>query len=135
MEYMDMWPSDHRPILLSFSYELNDRGHGRFYFDKRMIGKDGIEEAVKRSWNIGEHSENQSLMDRLANCRKELSRWKKNVLFNSKTRIQKLQQALEKEIAKTFPTFVAGRLPSDNIVVAHEMVHSLRTKTSVSKEF
>ncbi|KAG5394912.1 hypothetical protein IGI04_024875 [Brassica rapa subsp. trilocularis] len=75
MEYMDMWPSDHRPILLSFSYELNDRGHGRFYFDKRMIGKDGIEEAVKRSWNIGEHSENQSLMDRLANCRKELSRW------------------------------------------------------------
>ena len=120
MEYMDMWPSDHRPILLSFSYELNDRGHGRFYFDKRMIGKDGIEEAVKRSWNIGEHSENQSLMDRLANCRKELSRWKKNVLFNSKTRIQKLQQALEKEIAKTFPSVRSMKRLKLQLAEAHK---------------
>lgn len=42
-------------------------------------------------------------MDRLTRCRTELSRWKKNVLFNSKTKIQKLQQQLEKEIAKIFP--------------------------------
>ncbi|KAJ4901556.1 Uncharacterized protein Rs2_15507 [Raphanus sativus] len=50
MEYLGMWPSDHRPILLSFSLEPEDRGHGRFYFDKRMVGKVGIEEAIARGW-------------------------------------------------------------------------------------
>lgn len=37
-------------------------------------------------------------------------------------------------ISDTQGAFVAGRLPSVNIFVAHEMVHSLRTRASVSKE-
>lgn len=47
----------------------------------------------------------------------------------------RLKPIMDVIISDTQGAFVAGRLPSDNIVVAHELVHSLRTKASVSKEF
>ena len=46
VDYIDMWPSDHRPLLLKFVLEPFDRGGGRFYIDRRMVGKAGFEEAV-----------------------------------------------------------------------------------------
>lgn len=95
---MEIWPSDHRPILLSFVLEEAVRGSGRFYFDKRMIGKERIEEAVRNAWSgFGDPT---SLIDRLAVCRRELSQWKRANNFNSRNRIPKLQEALEKEIAR-----------------------------------
>ncbi|CAG7864632.1 unnamed protein product, partial [Brassica rapa] len=90
-----MWPSDHRPILLSFSLEPEDRGFGRFYFDKRMVGKVGIEEAITRGWSGDAYGVTSSVMDRLSRCRRELSRWKKSSQFNSLTKIQRLQKELE----------------------------------------
>lgn len=104
LEYLDMWPSDHRPIVLSFSLEPEDRGKGRFYFDKRMVGKAGIEEAIARGWEGDDAQTGCSVMDRLSRCRRELSHWKKRSHFNSLTKIQKLHGDLEKEIAKTFPS-------------------------------
>ncbi|CAH2065435.1 unnamed protein product [Thlaspi arvense] len=35
-----------RPIIVSFALEKEEAGKGRFYFDKRMIDKVGIEEAI-----------------------------------------------------------------------------------------
>lgn len=104
LEYLDMWPSDHRPIVLSFSLEPEDRGKGRFYFDIRMVGKAGIEEAIARGWEGDDAQTGCSVMDRLSRCRRELSHWKKRSHFNSLTKIQKLHGDLEKEIAKTFPS-------------------------------
>lgn len=69
VEYMDMWPYDHRPLLLTFAYEPDDQGKGRFFFDKRMVGKPGFEEAVRRGWGNGSNSVSPSIMDRLASCR------------------------------------------------------------------
>lgn len=48
-KYMDMRVSDHRPICLEFSLEVEDRNRGRFFFEKRMIGKRGVEEAIARA--------------------------------------------------------------------------------------
>lgn len=104
LEYLEMWPSDHRPILLSFSLEPEDRGFGRFYFDKRMVGKVGIEEAITRGWSGDAYGVTSSVMDRLSRCRRELSRWKKSSQFNSLTKIQRLQKELEFEIAKIWPS-------------------------------
>ena len=46
VEYMDTWSSDHRPLKICFSLETENVRRGRFFFDRRMLGKDGIEEAV-----------------------------------------------------------------------------------------
>lgn len=102
LKYMDMWASDHRLILLSFLLEEASTGKGRFYFDKRMIGKEGTGEAVSKAWSGS--GDDISLLDRLAGCRRELSHWKRVNNFNSKNRIQKLQEELEKEIARLHPS-------------------------------
>lgn len=53
----------------------------------------------------------------------------------SKILCDRLKCILPAIISDTQGTFVQGRLISDNIVVAHEFVHGLRTNTSLSKEF
>ncbi|XP_013589191.1 PREDICTED: uncharacterized protein LOC106297509 [Brassica oleracea var. oleracea] len=118
VDYMEMWPSDHRPLLLKFLFEPHDRGQGRFYFDKRMVGKAGFEDAVRRGWDGGT-GDNSSIMDRLSGCRKELSRWKRSSELNSKTRIQRLNQKLEKEIAKTRPSARSMRRLRVQLAQAH----------------
>lgn len=42
---------------------------------------------------------------------------------NSKVFYQRLKKNLPKLISKTQPTFVLGRLTSDNILIAQEMFH------------
>ncbi|KAF3553723.1 hypothetical protein F2Q69_00011738 [Brassica cretica] len=78
VEYMDMLSSDHRPIKVCFSYEPENVRRGRFYFDRRMLGKDGIEEAVRRGWAGGGSDVGVDLMERISNCR--TGRWKVNLL-------------------------------------------------------
>ncbi|KAL1225015.1 hypothetical protein V5N11_002794 [Cardamine amara subsp. amara] len=51
MEYMDLRASDHRLIMISFALEEEEKGRGRFYFDKRWNIKQGIDEVIKRGWN------------------------------------------------------------------------------------
>ena len=53
----------------------------------------------------------------------------------SKLLSERMKPIMDSTIYDTQGAFVAGRLISDNIVVAHEMVHGLRTKKSISKEF
>ncbi|KAH0878999.1 hypothetical protein HID58_066393, partial [Brassica napus] len=60
---------------------------GRFYFDKRMFGKRGVEEAIIHGWE----AENDST---------ELAKLKKASDWNSKTKIERLQTELEKESSK-----------------------------------
>lgn len=47
-EYMHLWAFDHRPIRTSFALESDGTINGRFYFDKRMVKKEGFEEVVRK---------------------------------------------------------------------------------------
>ena len=53
----------------------------------------------------------------------------------SKLLSERMKPIMDSIISDTQGAFVAGRFISDNIVVAHEMVHGLRTKKLISKEF
>ena len=103
VEYMDMLSSDHRPIRVCFSYEPENVRRGRFFFDRRMLGKDGIEEVVHRGWAGGGSDVGVDLMERISNCRKELARWKKSSGANSQDRIAILKSSLQSEIALHAP--------------------------------
>lgn len=98
-----MYASDHRPIKVSFALEPEERGRGRFYFDQRMIGKEGFEEAVIKGWNMANLNGVTHIMDRIASCRKELARWKKGSNINARSNIERLSSKLEVEISKRFP--------------------------------
>lgn len=91
MEYLEMWGSDHRPICINFAQEEDEPGRGRFYFYKRMLKKDDIEEVIRQSWTNANGRNNLSVMDRIKNCRSELARWKKSVHIHSENRIQSLK--------------------------------------------
>ncbi|KAG7576108.1 hypothetical protein ISN45_Aa03g005410 [Arabidopsis thaliana x Arabidopsis arenosa] len=53
----------------------------------------------------------------------------------SKILSSRLKQHLPAIISPTQSAFVAARLVSDNILIAHEIVHNLRTNEKISKEF
>lgn len=42
MEYLEMWASDQRHILISITLEADVPGKGRFYFDKRMLNREEL---------------------------------------------------------------------------------------------
>lgn len=102
-EYLEMRTSDHRPVRLSFALEVEEKHRGQFFFDKRLIGKRGVEEAIARSWDSDNPDEVTSFMDCIAKCRTELAKLKRDENLNSRTRIDNLKADLEKEISKQFP--------------------------------
>ena len=104
VEYLDLWASDHRPIRVCFALERDNPVKGRFFFDKRMLSREGFEDLVRLSWNGG--SGNQSCtMERIQRCRQNIMTWRKKSDMNSRDKITRLRVALEIEIAKVSPSF------------------------------
>lgn len=71
----------------------------------RKRTEEGVEEAITKAWLGNGSCDDTSLLDRIARCRTELVKLKRLEHLNFKTRMEKLNQALEAEIAKEFPNF------------------------------
>ncbi|KAH0899078.1 hypothetical protein HID58_048646, partial [Brassica napus] len=116
-EWFNLFPRSETEI--NFSYEATEDNQGRFYFDKRMLEKAGIEEAVMRGWSCGDEDAEVSLADRILHCRREMAKWKCSSNLNSRKEINRLQQALEKEISKQCPNFGLMKRLKLDLTVAH----------------
>lgn len=121
-EYMSTWSSDHRPLRIEFALEPESLKRGRFYFDKRMYGKRGVEEAIVRGWEAENDSPNLTVLERIVRCRTELAKLKKASDWNSKTQIEGLQNELDRE-----DVIIAH----NNVIIVHELVHRLRTNDTI----
>lgn len=104
MEYLEMWASDHRPIIVSFALEKEVSKKGRFFFDKRMLSREGFEDLVRSSWE-GRSGERSCTMERIGRCRRRIMGWKKNNDLNSRNKIVRLKAALEAEVSKMNPSY------------------------------
>ncbi|KAG2295020.1 hypothetical protein Bca52824_041689 [Brassica carinata] len=101
VEYGDMWGSDHRHMLIGFVLEQRELKRGRFYLDNRLLHRQGFEEVVVQGW--GDSGDPMSIMDRITQVRRGISRWKKTSDLNSHERILRLKAALEREVSKLYP--------------------------------
>lgn len=90
-----LWGSDHRPLLVRF---LSKQGKIRkgFKFDKRWLGKDGLRETILQSWNDRGILHPPDLHERIENCRKAISQWKRMNPSNSSIRIEEIKDKLER---------------------------------------
>lgn len=97
--------SDHRPVLIKLTAS-EDNYRGSFRFDKRMLHKPLVQEAIQEAWNQRKDPYEVSGSTRLRCCRNILSKWKKTTQANSNEKITKLQDELEIEQSSMDPSSV-----------------------------
>ena len=94
VEYLGMVGSDHRPIVASLDEKLV-RTRRQFRFDKRWVGMDGLMDSISKGWSTERPRHNSGIVDKIINCRREISVWRKNNPPYGKEKINSLQKALE----------------------------------------
>ncbi|KAF2565617.1 hypothetical protein F2Q68_00025630 [Brassica cretica] len=79
------------PLRIGFALEIDGAGRSRFFFDNRMVGKEGVEDAVRKGWCKELSGRQVDILERIGNCRRELAKWKKCSTSNAKVNMQRLQ--------------------------------------------
>ncbi|KAL0754380.1 hypothetical protein Bca101_092048 [Brassica carinata] len=100
--FMDKRGSDHRPVLVKL-INASESYRGSFRFDGRFLHKTGVQDEIKKAWLTNHPLFETKVADRLKNCRKALSRWKKKENMNSRDKIKQIQYALEMEQSAMYP--------------------------------
>lgn len=102
--------SDHRPVLVKLMGS-QDSYKGQFGFDSRMLKKPRVKETIERAWNSVSLRNGGLVFERIRECRRALSSWKKENISNALDRIHQIQEALEKEQSLSRPNaFQVNRL-------------------------
>lgn len=78
-----------------------------------------VQEAILQAWNQGNANLEVHVSTRLSHCRKALSKWKKTSQANSKERIFKLHEELEKEQSSMDPCSFRLNVIRSNILKAY----------------
>lgn len=100
--FLEMRGSDHRPVLLSLM-DSHEKYRGSFRFDKRMLHRPDVKEAVRHAWSTNCNGLGASVADRIRDCRKALSRWKRSSDLNSKLRISRIQEEFDAAMSSRNP--------------------------------
>lgn len=102
-QYLERLGSDHRPILTSTA-GIGTKHVGCFVYDKRWSNKPEVVELVRKGWNSLHSNSSGTISERIASCRRVLSKWKCNEFSNSKKMIVKFIADLEEEEMKVTPS-------------------------------
>ncbi|XP_027127794.2 uncharacterized protein [Coffea arabica] len=94
--HIETLASDHSLLLLGTNPGI-ERKKKRFYFDKRWLQKEGIQQVVEQAWGRDEQGSKLFKVTRkIRNCKIELLKWRNNAQTNSRSKIDGLKQDLEK---------------------------------------
>lgn len=110
--------SDHRHVLVRL-LASNEKYIGRFRFDKRFLNKPRVKETTDLAWKYFHSRQYASVSERLKNCRKALSKWKKASVTNSLERITNLKKELEDEESSDWPRLSQVRLLKNQLIVGY----------------
>jgi len=94
---LELGESDHRPLVTYISDTVKEQRRS-FYYDHRLVHKDGFKDSVLRGWNGSSRqgTENINLSDRVSKCRQHISRWKRQHKTNAEDQIWILRYKLDK---------------------------------------
>ena len=130
--FLEKKGSDHRPVLVSL-VSSQDTYRGSFRFDKRMLHKPLVKEAIVTAWMASSTFFGQTIFQRLRRCRKALSNWKRENVTNAQTKINSIQQEIELEHAAIFPSFARMAILKRDMVLAHREEESFWSQKSRQK--
>ena len=102
--FLEKRGSDHGPVFVSLRAS-SESFKGRFCFDKRYLLHTEVKPEVKLAWRRRQH--NSGISDKIKDCRRVLSQWKKKRIFNAKDKIHILQDRLEWFQSKPYPCLFA----------------------------
>ncbi|XP_010490159.1 PREDICTED: uncharacterized protein LOC104767890 [Camelina sativa] len=93
-EYLQKVSSDHSPLITSLLGEQRKKW-ATFRYDQRWIAREGFKELISNFWRKEGVVSHGSMMSRIAACRKEISRWKRDNQPSSARRIQALHHQID----------------------------------------
>ncbi|CAA7058695.1 unnamed protein product [Microthlaspi erraticum] len=89
--YLEYEGSDHRPLLSILETHLKKK-KGIFRYDRNMKDNPEITELVEKAWNLTAEA---SVEERIANCRKGISKWNFEHHTNSQKKIKEEKRKLK----------------------------------------
>ncbi|KAG7585995.1 Reverse transcriptase zinc-binding domain [Arabidopsis thaliana x Arabidopsis arenosa] len=89
-----MVASDHKPVVATIADKV-PRGKKNFRFDKRWIGKEGLLETISDGWHFDGNSGEGNFVEKVTNCRRAISKWRKNLTPYGRKTIEDLKAELE----------------------------------------
>ncbi|XP_019096517.1 PREDICTED: uncharacterized protein LOC104768075 [Camelina sativa] len=97
-EYLPMIASDHKPLVVNIGAK-RPRGKRSFMFDRCWIGKAGLMDAIASRWDRDLDQDSDNFVQKVVNCRKAVSQWRKSQVPYGRETIEDLKRQLEVALA------------------------------------
>ena len=95
-QHIDTFASDHSMFLLDTD-PGKERRKKRFYFDKRWLQREGIQQVIEKAWSKEEQGSRMfKVTKKVKNCRIELLKWRNTFQANSRQKISELKKDFER---------------------------------------
>ena len=64
--------------MVTYLEDKVPRTRGKFRFNKRWIGQEGLMESITMGWSDYSEGGAESIVAKISNCRHEIANWRKN---------------------------------------------------------